>query len=180
MRDFGGLVRPKDGVEGRSRRPMLVVVAVVSLGVIVAWFAQRKVDIKPEIAIEERIEEASAKIQPSLDPNGTALDRYPGSPWERRNNMITEIVDIVERGGDTYALSEEAREYTRNIKPAVDESCAEVLVFISKNPVEWSGVISHAGAIREGLLRRFDLAIAPWPQEHRKSLLGIKPLFECR
>lgn len=180
MKDFGGLVRSEDGVEGRSRRPMLVVVGVVSLAVVVAWFAQRKVDIKPDIPVEERIEEAAAKIQPSLDPQGDTAERYPGSPWERRNNMIMEIVDIVERGGDTYTLSEEVREYARTIKDAVDESCAEVLVLLSKNPVEWSGVISHAGTMREGLLRRFDQAIAPWPNEHRKSLLGVKTLFECR
>lgn len=180
MRDFGGLVRRPDGPAARSRKAVIAVVGVVCLAVAIAWLAQGRVTTTPEAAVEERIEEAAAKIQPSLDPSGDFAQRYPGSPWERRNNILSEIVDIVERAGDPYDLSEEVREYLRGLGGTLDESCAEVLSNLGKDPAIWSGIVSHAGTLREELLRRFDAAIAPWPEEHRASLRGVKPMFVCR
>jgi len=179
MRDFGGLVR-REQSHGRSRRAAAVVIAVVCLAVAIAWLAQGRIDQEPEAPAEERLEEAAAGIRPSLDPAGEISQRYPGSPWERRNNMLLEVVTIVERGGDTYELSEQVRDYLREVRTAIDESCAEVLSLLSREPVPWSGVVAHAGMLREELLRRFDRAVSAWPEEHRRSLRGVKTLFVCR
>ncbi len=180
MRDFGGLVRRPDGPAGRSRKAVIAVVAVVSLAVAIAWLAQGRVTTTPEAAVEERIEEAASKIQPSLDPLGDNTQRYLGSPWERRNNILSEVVDIVERPEDPYDLAEEVREYLRGLGGSLDDSCAELLSNLTRDPVNWSGVVSYAGGVRDGLIRRFDAAIAPWPEEHRTSLRGVKPMFVCR
>ncbi len=165
---------------GRSRKAVIAVVAVVCLAVAIAWLAQGRVTTTPETPAEERIEEASAKIQPSIDPNGDTAQRYPGSPWERRNNILSEIVGIVEQAGDPYDLSEDVREYVRGLGSTLDDACAEVLSKLSRDPVNWAGVVSYAGTVREDLLHRFDAAIGPWPEAHRASLRGVKPLFVCR
>jgi len=180
MKDFGGLVRRHDESPGRSKMAVISVIFVICLAVAVAWLAQGRVDKTPDAPAEERLEEAAAAIRPSLDPGGETSQRYPGSPWERRNNMFQEIVDIAERGGDPYDLSEEIRDYLREISKAVDESCAEVLSSLTKDAVFWSGVVSYAGGIQEQLIRRFDKAIEPWPEEHRASIRGVKQLFFCR
>ncbi len=180
MKDFGGLIRRGEESQVRSKKAVIAVLSVVSLAVAVAWLAQGRMDQEPEAPAAERLEEAAATIRPSLDPNGETARLYPGSPWERRNNMFQEIVEIVERGGDTYDLSEEVRDYVRGINAAVDESCAEVLSHLTRDAVSWSGVVSYAGGIREQLLRRFDEAVEPWPEEHRMSIRGVKPLFVCR
>ncbi|MFH1529139.1 MAG: hypothetical protein ABIK09_00215 [Pseudomonadota bacterium] len=180
MKDFGGRVHRDEDSPGRSKKAVIAVITVICLAVAIAWIAQGRVDREPEAPADERLVKAAAKIQPSLDPSGEISQRYPGSPWERRNNMLQEIVDIVEGGGDPYDLSEEVRNYVRGISKAVDASCAEVLSNLGRDAVIWSGVVSHAGEIQERLLRRFDQAVAPWPEENRTSLRGVKPLFACR
>jgi len=180
MKDFGGLVRRKDTSAGRSRKAVVAVAGVVCLAVVVAWLAQGRIDPEPEVPAEERLEEAAAGIRPSLDPEGATAERYPGSPWERRNNMLQEIVTIAEREGDTYEVSEKVRSYIRDISPAIDESCAELLSLLEKDSVPWSGVVAHAGMLREDLLRRFDHAVSAWAEDHRRSLRGVKALFVCR
>ena len=181
MKDFGGLVGPRgEEARGRSRKAVIAVASVVCLAVAIAWLAQGRVDPQPETPPEQSLAEASANIEPSIDPRGETAQRYPGSPWERRNNMLQEVVTIVERGGDPYLLSGEVREYLRSIRPAVDSSCAEVLSLLGRDVVIWSGVVSYAGGLREALLRRFDTAVETWPEEHRNSMRGVKQLFVCK
>jgi hypothetical protein len=180
MRDFGGMVRRDDESRGRSRKAVIAVVFVVSLAVAIAWLAQGRVTTAPEAPAEERIEEAAAKILPSIDPRGETAQRYPGSPWERRNNILLEIVEMVEQPGDPYDLSEEVRDYVRGLGSTLDDSCAEVLSKLSRDPVTWAGVVTYAGGIREDLLYRYDAAVSPWPESHSISLRGVKQLFVCR
>ena len=178
MKDFGGLIRTEEGAPGRSPRAVAVVVSVVCLAVGIAWLAQSRLDVAPEPPAEEKIEKAG--IQASLDPRGETAERYSGSPWERRNNMLQEIVNMVEGGDDPYDAAEEVRDYARGVRPEVDRSCAELLTILTKNPEPWAGVVVAAGAQREALMARFDAAVAPWPEEYRRSLRGVKQLFVCK
>ena len=180
MKDFGGLIRTGEGEPGRSPRAVAIVVSVICLAVGIAWLAQGRLDEAPEPPGEEKIETAERGIQASLDPRGETAERYPGSPWERRNNMLQEIVDLVEGGGDPYDTAEEVRDYARGIRSEVDRSCAELLTILSKTPEPWAGVVVAAGAQREALMARFDAAVAPWPEEYRRSLRGVKQLFICK
>ncbi len=180
MKDFGGLIRTEDGIPGRSPRAVAMVVSVICLAVGIAWLAQSRLDEAPESPAEEKIEKAEQGIHASLDPKGETAQRYPGSPWERRNNMIEEIVNMVEGDADPYEASEEVRGYAREIRPEVDRCCAELLTILSKTPEAWAGVVVAAGAQREALMARFDAAVAPWPEEYRRSLRGVKQLFNCK
>ncbi|MBM4370513.1 MAG: hypothetical protein FJ098_02615 [Deltaproteobacteria bacterium] len=159
---------------------VFMVLGVIVLAVVVAWLAQGRVGRGRDPAAPRPEQSAAQAVQPSLDPKGDQLERYPGSPWERRNNLLQEVVVLAEKNAEPYGRALEVRDYLRDIGPALDESCAEILSLLDSGAAEWTAVIAHAGREREALLERWDQALLGWPEVHAITVKGIRAQFTCR